>query len=185
MMAAERTPSRRKQCVFRRTFQRFPFGKCERRSRSSSSSYDVHPAEGSTSQNSEKWSPTDPAISTFNVNGAGHRESAEREANDKTQPTNGIIFNGGYEDSVVLEPVSSLHHVSSLPLSPHVPLSHHHTDAMQIYPDMEQPDTDSAYSSVSYREEQPRHAVSPPSPSISSMEMDVGVDPETGERAME
>lgn len=86
---------------------------------------------------------------------------------------------------MVLEPVSSLHHVSSLPLSPHVHLSHHHTDAMQIHPDMEQPDTDSAYSSVSYREEQPRHAVSPPSPSISSMEMDVGVDPETGERAME
>lgn len=183
MMAAERTPSRRKQCIFRRTFQRFPFGKCERRSRSSSS-YDVHHAEASPSKNNEKWSPTDPSISTFNVHGAGHIESTERAASDKTQPTNAIIFNGGYEDSVVLAPVSSIHHESNLPLSPHVHLSHHHIHTMQNHP--EQPDTDSAYSSVSYREGQhQRHVVSPPSPSISSMETDVGVDPETGERAME
>ncbi|KAE8588780.1 hypothetical protein XENTR_v10022734 [Xenopus tropicalis] len=60
-MAAERAPSRRKQCIFRKAFQRFPFGKCERKSRSNSS-YDVFhvsplPPTG------EKWSPTDTGLS--------------------------------------------------------------------------------------------------------------------------
>ncbi|XP_073495398.1 uncharacterized protein [Phyllobates terribilis] len=175
MMAAERTPSRRKQCILRRTFQRFPFGKCERRSRSSSSSsYDVHHADVSPSKNEEKWSPTYPTVSTFNA--------VEQTSINESQMVNA----GGFEDGVFLEPLPPIHPVSDLPLSPDLPLPRQVLDSIQIHADLEQPDADSAYSSVSYREEQhQRHVISPPSPSISSMETDVGVDPETGERAME
>ncbi|KAM4013354.1 uncharacterized protein ACNLHF_003464 [Anomaloglossus baeobatrachus] len=176
-MAAERTPSRRKQCILRRTFQRFPFGKCERRSRSSSS-YDVRNDEVSPSKTKEKWSPSYSTISTNNV--------VERTGSNESQMAHANVFSSGHEDGVVLEPVPSIHPVSDLPLSPDLPLPHHVIDSIQIHADLQQPDADSAYSSVSYREEHQRHVtISPPSPSISSMETDMGVDPETGERAME
>ncbi|XP_077116554.1 uncharacterized protein LOC143770627 [Ranitomeya variabilis] len=180
-MAAERTPSRRKQCIFRRTFQRFPFGKCERRSRSSSSSssssYDVHHVDVLPSKNKDKWSPTYPTVSTFNV--------VEQTSSNESQMTNANIFSGGLDDGVVLDPLPAIHPVSDLPLSPDLPLPHQVIDSIQIHADLDR-GTDSAYSSVSYREApHQRHLISPPSPSISSMETDVGVDPETGERAME
>ncbi|KAG9465458.1 hypothetical protein GDO78_018330, partial [Eleutherodactylus coqui] len=135
----------------------------------------------SKSKTSGEWSPTDPSISTFSIH---RREDVERVVSENTLRINASIFNGGHDDSIVLEPISSIHRISNLPPSPQLHSPHDHVDSMTIHPELERPDAHSAYACVSYLEEQ-RHVVSPPSPSISSMETDVGVDPETGERAME
>ncbi|KAM5129521.1 uncharacterized protein ACMZJ9_020042 [Mantella aurantiaca] len=110
---------------------------------------------------------------------------AIRTRTSLAKPVNGL--NGAQEADVVLDPMLVISDQSNLDFNPQNSIGHHNMDSIEVsLEDSGQQDVDSAYSSVSHiEEESPHHLVSPPSPSVSSMETDVGVDPETGERAME
>ncbi|XP_072283506.1 uncharacterized protein [Pyxicephalus adspersus] len=187
-MAAEKTPSRRKQCIFHRTFLRLPFGRCERRNRgNSNSSYDVHHIEAT--QPAEKWSPKDSSITSLGLHQLHPREDMESDGGSRThmpniEPANSL--NGAQGDDVVLKPVLVNSHQADLGFVPQISTGHQNIDFEVSLDDLGQQEVDSAYSSVSHIEEESLHQmVSPPSPSVSSMETDMGVDPETGERALE
>lgn len=97
-----------------------------------------------------------------------------------TQSVDGLKNPEG--ENVVLDPVLVMGHQSNLGFGPQNSIGYQNMDSLEVsIDDLGRQEVDSAYSSVSHIEEE----VSPPSPSTSSMETDVGVDPETGERAME
>ncbi|CAH2327216.1 Hypothetical predicted protein [Pelobates cultripes] len=173
-MAAERTPSRRKQCIFRKAFQRFPFGKCERKTRSNGS-YDP------PQQTAEKWSPTDQVVSSLSkppmlplaiMDSEGHNRTLIPHAADPMQNSHRMFDSNG------VQPGFSM---------PSLPLDGHHSDSMQFSHNRGGKEgLVSEFPPLSPAEdEDPLSVALPPSPSISSMETDVEVDPETGERAMD
>ncbi|KAG8432062.1 hypothetical protein GDO86_019526 [Hymenochirus boettgeri] len=173
VMAAERAPSRRKQCLFRRAFQRFPFGKCDRKTRTNSS-YEVasvNPCKGAA----EKWSPTDTGLSFFN-----HHQPFAVEVVHSNETK--------IEDSPTLHPNQQSHevvliHNSDLHLG-HVP--NLDPSSQPNFTHLNHPPGDPLHGFLNPMGTKPQEDhVSPPSPSVSSMDTDVEIDPETGERALD
>ncbi|KAM4690095.1 uncharacterized protein WCC33_017550 [Rhinophrynus dorsalis] len=192
-MAAERTPSRRKQCIFRRAFQRFPFSKCERKCRASSS-YDVFHDDPSR-QTAEKWSPTDAAIASFSSPRPLPLEGMHSTISTRIQLPNGELTHTSHEkyEENGISPTSSRFHmdnVSHQGLSsppPYNTWQRHPNDCVNDFLNVERSQNlDSPYSNVPQpQNEDPPDIEPPPSPSVCSMETDMEVDPETGERALD
>ncbi|XP_069463211.1 uncharacterized protein [Ambystoma mexicanum] len=191
-MSADKTPARARQCFLRRAFEHFPFGRCERRGRSrSSSSYDVRADSSSDLQGS--WTSVDTA-GICAVSRSNLQEKMDFSTDEFTDATT---------QSAVLEPekASMENYVNGVVLpSSTVFASGHGLDTFAL-PNLEiqtgnfsRVPEDYQYlkrlgslTSNSISESgigaSRRPASLSSSPSVSSMEMDVGVDPETGERA--
>ncbi|XP_018089034.1 uncharacterized protein LOC108700400 [Xenopus laevis] len=186
-MAAERTPGRRKQCIFRKAFQRFPFGKCERKSRSNSS-YDVfniNPLPPTV----EKWSPKDKGLSSAGQSQHFALDGTNSNLNGPVLPK----LEPDQEMKHVILMDNSRFHMGHIPIP--VPSSQLHLNQLHHLPNvptdplqgtLSTQDLDSHYPNGFL----PHHLthlneIRPPSPTDCSMEMEVEIDPETGERAME
>ncbi|XP_078527757.1 uncharacterized protein LOC144799976 [Lissotriton helveticus] len=184
-MAAERTPSRGRQCLFRRAFERFPFGRCERRARSRS--YDV--GTDSSQDLPGRWASVDaPGIKT--VSQQLSQEKMDSTADSHTDPRTkspglkaGNISSEIYTNCVNM-PSRTIYtngHVSG-------PFQYLENPPDGLSEDYRFLNRMGSHASDSASEPgssaTPRQRALSSSQSVTSMETDVDVDPETGERSL-
>ncbi|KAJ1081145.1 hypothetical protein NDU88_001328 [Pleurodeles waltl] len=186
-MSADRTPSRARQCLFRRAFERFPFGRCERRARSRS--YDVgaeasqdlpgqwtsvdtlgiravsqHPPQDQMDSSADPH--TDPRTRSSGLKPA--KISSEIYTNCVNVPSSTVFTNGLVSDSF-----------------PFLYLENPPTRMVEDYRRLNRMGSQAAGSaSEPSTSATPRQRALSTSQSVSSMETDGDVDPETGERSL-
>lgn len=184
-MAADRTPSRARQCLFRRAFERFPFGRCERRTRSRS--YDV--GADASQDLPGRWASVDaPGIKAVSQQLPQEKmdSSADSHTDPRTKPSGlkpGNISSEIYTNCVNVpsRTVFANGHVSDP-----FPYLENQPDGLsedyRFLNRMGSQASDSA--SEPGTSATPRQRALSSSQSVSSMETDVDVDPETGERSL-